>query len=252
MVPASIDGYAVTSIYSRNGWLGYGLFEECITSVVLPDGLTSIGSGTFCGCENLTSINIPSTVTEIGESAFSGCSTLKDIYYIGSKKQWKISGLDDDFPILAAVYCTHSYGEDETFKKNNAQYRITSVDKKNVEYMKPVKKKASVTIPDTVKVNGKSYKVTSILPSAFYNNKKLKSVTIGKNVTYIGCSAFYNCKNLKTIMIKGSSLKYVGNSSIDGIHKKAVIKVPKKKYKTYRKLFTSATGYKKTMKIKKY
>ena len=50
-----------------------------ITSLSLPDGLTSIGRGAFLGCSFLTSITIPNSVTSIGDGAFSGCSSLTSV-----------------------------------------------------------------------------------------------------------------------------------------------------------------------------
>ena len=115
-----------------------------------------------------------------------------------------------------------------------------------------VKNPTSASVPATVKISGKTYKVTEISANAFKNKKKLKKVTIGKNVTKIGKNAFSGCKNLKSITIKGKGLKKVGANAIKGINKKAVIKVPKTKVKAYKKLFTKKTGYKKkTMTIKK-
>lgn len=100
--------------------------------------------------------------------------------------------------------------------------------------------------------------IKSIGAGAFYGCKKLKTVTVGKNVTAIGdkafykCTsltkiiipskvskigkqAFYGCKQLKSITIKTTKLtsKNVGSKSFKGIHKKAVIKVPKTKLKSY-------------------
>lgn len=112
-------------------------------------------------------------------------------------------------------------------------------------------KKTSITIPATVTIDGYTYKVTEIAQKAFKNNKKLKSVTIGKNVKKIGKEAFYNCKKIKRITIKSANLKSVGKNAIKGINKKATIKVPKKQLKKYKRLFKSKTGYKKSMKIKK-
>ena len=110
----------------------------------------------------------------------------------------------------------------------------------------------TVTIPATVKIDGKSYKVTEISVNALKNKKNLKKVVIGKNIKTIGKSAFYGCKNLKTIIIKGKALKKVKKNAIKNINSKAVIKAPKAKLGDYKKLFTAKTGYKKkTMKIKK-
>lgn len=50
-----------------------------VRSVVLADGVESIGAGAFTHCENLVSVEIPATVTAIGNRAFLGCSSLRSI-----------------------------------------------------------------------------------------------------------------------------------------------------------------------------
>ena len=50
-----------------------------ITSVVIPEGVTSIDNWAFQGCESLTRVVIPEGVTSIGESAFEGCSSLTSV-----------------------------------------------------------------------------------------------------------------------------------------------------------------------------
>ncbi len=107
-----------------------------------------------------------------------------------------------------------------------------------VTYVKPRKKTVKeVTIPSAVTIDGIKYKVTAIANNAFKNCTKLKKVTIGKNVSKIGKKAFYKCKKLKTIVIKTKKLsaKKVGGKAFKGINKKATIKVPKTKYKSYKK-----------------
>jgi len=121
-------------------------------------------------------------------------------------------------------------------------YKITKSDSKakEVTYVKPKsKKKATVKISDTLKIDGYQYKVVSISDKAFKNNKKVTSVTIGKNVKTIGKDAFRNCTKLKKVTIKGTGLKKIGKNAFKNIHKKAVVKVPKKKLKAYKKLFKS-------------
>ena len=135
-----------------------------------------------------------------------------------------------------------------------ASYQVTSVAEKNptVVYKGSKKQKASVTIPDTVTIDKVTYKVTSIAANAFKNNKKLKKVVIGKNVTKIGKKAFYGCSKLKKITVKTTKLtkKNVGRQAFKGIHKKAAFKVPKKKISSYRKVFR-ARGAAKTTKVTK-
>lgn len=114
----------------------------------------------------------------------------------------------------------------KTFQAKNIKYTVTST--KEVKVTGTTKKSIrSVTIPATVKYKGTTYKVTSI-----------------------GSKAFYNCKKLKTVTIKSRKLKSVGKNAFKGIYKKAKVTVPKSKYKAYRKLlkkagFSSKTVWKK-------
>ena len=127
-----------------------------------------------------------------------------------------------------------------TVKVGKAEYVIGKDD--TVTYKCSTNKKAtSITIPATVKINGKTYKVTAIAANAFKNNKKLKKVTIGENVKTIGKNAFYGCKKLKTVTIKTSQLtkKTVGKNAFAKINSKAKVKVPKSKLKAYKKLLKS-------------
>ena len=110
--------------------------------------------------------------------------------------------------------------------------------------------KTTVTVPDKVKAGGKTYKVTKISANAFAKCKKLKSVTIGKNIKEIGNKAFSGCKKLQKITIKSKQLKKVGAKAFKGIHKKAKIKVPKAKLKAYKKLL-KGKGQAKSVKITK-
>ena len=134
-----------------------------------------------------------------------------------------------------------------TIKKNAGKVH-------EVEYKAPKnKKQKKTTVPDSIKINGVTYKVTSIAKSAFKNNKKLKTVTIGKNVSKIGANVFSGCKKLKTITIKSTKLKAktLSKSTFKGITKATTVKVPKKKLSAYKKLFKSR-GLSSKIKVKAY
>ncbi len=60
-----------------------------------------------------------------------------------------------------------------------------------------------VSVPNTVKLYGVSYKVTAIGKKAFYNNRKLRSVTVGKNVKQIRAKAFHGCTKLRYLVSEG-------------------------------------------------
>lgn len=121
---------------------------------------------------------------------------------------------------------------------SNILYKVINAGKKNgtVELQEVRKQEQSVRIPDTLKLNGITFKVTSIAKDAFKNNKILKKVTIGKNVTKISSGAFQGCKNLKTITIKSKNIKSVGKNAFKGISSKAKIKVPSSRQSKYKKL----------------
>ena len=126
----------------------------------------------------------------------------------------------------------------DIFKVNGNTYKIKG---KNATLIKGAKK-SKVVIPATVKFNGKKYKVTAIGGSAFKSNKKLKSVTIGKNIKSIGKKAFYKASKLSRVMIKSKLLKSskVGRYAFKGVSKKVVFKVPAAKRKAYTKIIAKS------------
>lgn len=96
---------------------------------------------------------------------------------------------------------------------------------------------------------GKSVEI--IGASSFRKCTKLKSIVLPKSMDELGKNAFYGCKKLSTITIQSNSVVDIADNAIKGISNKAVIKVPKKLIKSYKKELGKKTGYKKTMKIKK-
>lgn len=118
------------------------------------------------------------------------------------------------------------------------QYKVTKAGAE-VSLIKTNKKAKRVTIPAVIKVNGVTYKVTSIGAKAFNGNKKLTKVTIGTNIKKISNNAFFKCRSLKTVTIKSVLLtkKTANKKAFKGISRKMVIKVPKKMKKAYVKMF---------------
>lgn len=130
--------------------------------------------------------------------------------------------------------------------------KVLSNTKKTVEYVKTSKKTyTNVTVPATVKISGVTYKVTSISANAFKGMKKLQKVTIGENIEKIGAKVFDGCKKLNkiTVVSKKLSSKTVNSRTFTGTKKNITVKVPKNKYKAYKKFLTKKGN--KTIKIKK-
>ena len=61
--------------------IGKSAFYDCfwLASITIPDSVTSIGESAFYGCAKLTSINIPDSVTSIGDYTFASCFSLTSI-----------------------------------------------------------------------------------------------------------------------------------------------------------------------------
>ena len=149
-------------------------------------------------------------------------------------------------------------------------YKYTVKNSSEVTFTGVKNKKASkISIPATVKIKNKKYKVTAMSEKSL-KGVQAKTIIVGNNVQTIGNSAMENCKQLtkvtlgknvkkigknvfkydKNITIKSTKLKSVGKNAFKGINSKAKITVPKKKYTSYKKLM-KGKGQGKKVKIVK-
>lgn len=87
-----LNGALVTSLVVPDGVtsIGHESFWNCtsLTSVIIPDSVTNIGGNAFYSCDGLTSISISSSVKSIGSAAFHGCTSLTSITFDGTVTQW--------------------------------------------------------------------------------------------------------------------------------------------------------------------
>lgn len=121
-------------------------------------------------------------------------------------------------------------------KSDAASYKVTDVKKKTVTYSKTKTTSKKAVVPDTITVNGTKLKVTAVGASAFAGNKKIKTVTLGKNITKIGTKAFYKAKNLSQITVNGNTIKSIGKNAFSGVKKNCKITVRAKDKKQYNKI----------------
>lgn len=81
-IPSCYKGKPVTAINNA------AFPNSAVTSVTIPDSVTSIPDAAFYNCGNLETIHIPVSVTSIGSYAFDDCPNLMTVTYPGSKTQW--------------------------------------------------------------------------------------------------------------------------------------------------------------------
>lgn len=81
-IPSRYKGKPVTMIDHA------AFHDSAVTSVTIPDSVTSIHDSAFGFCSQLTNISIPNSVTSIGSYVFDGCPSLMTVTYPGSKTQW--------------------------------------------------------------------------------------------------------------------------------------------------------------------
>lgn len=193
-IPASLKSVIVTG-----GNILRGAFYNCkgLTSITIPDGITSIEMDAFRNCSALTSINIPDTVTSIGSYAFSECKGLTSP---------AIGNNTTSIGNYAFAGCTG-------FTDVVIPDSITSIGE---WAFRDCTNLTSVTIPDSV---------TSIKSGIFQGCSKLISVNIPSNITIITNSLFYDCDSLTDINIP-DNITTIGSSAFGSCSGLTSITIP--------------------------
>ena len=176
-------------------------FRHCrsLTSITIPNSVTSIGGDAFYGCSSLTSIIIPNSVTSIDYYAFRNCSGLQSITIPNSVtiiRDYAFSGCSSLTSITIPNTVT-SIGE-------GAFYKCLSL--------------TSVTIPNSV---------TSVGREAFYGCSGLISVTIPNSVKEISYLAFSECPKLENVYCYAESFSDISDNIFkDSYIEDATLHVP--------------------------
>ena len=183
-VPDELDGYPVQEI-------GEDAFSFCnsLTSVILPDSLSSIGDDAFSRCSFLTSITLPDSLTSIGGNPFSGCSSLAEIDVSPDNPVFvQIDGVLYE-KATKTLICYPAGKAGDSFAVPDG---ILAIGNSAFYYCDAL---TSITLPDGL---------TSIGDFAFSGCYSLTSVTLPDGLTSIGDFAFFYCSSLTSVTLPDS------------------------------------------------
>ena len=215
----TISGTGDMADFEWDGTPWYSVSSQ-VKSVVIKDGVTSIGDCAFGGCISLTSVSIPDGVISIGFAAFESCSLLTGVTIPNS-----VTGIGD----YAFGYCSSlisvtipgsvtSIGE-AAFAGGSTSVNVSRENKNYCSVDGGLYDKQKTTIFHPGKIQNGAFRVpdgvTRIGDSAFFDCTSLTSVIIPKSVTSIGSLAFLGCIRLTNVTIP-DGVTSIGDAAFAG------------------------------------
>lgn len=190
---SAFKGAAITSAVVPEGvtYIGSNAFQNCksLAAVTLPESLLNLDVNAFSGCTSLTSIHIPAGVTNMSGNPFGSCSTLATITVAEGNTAFKAV----DNLLMTTAGKLICYPQGLTATEVTLPSGVTTIANGAFTNISAVQ---TLVLPDTV---------TTIETQAFLCCMNLKSVVVPKSVTTIGNSAFVVCPNVTLTVFAGSA-----------------------------------------------
>ena len=211
-IPGTINGLPVTRA-------GEGAFrsESILTSVSIPNSVTSIGYAAFASCTSLTNVTIPSSVSYIGAEAFRACTGLTDVripHGVTAIREGTFAGCVSLTSItipngVVSIANGNSIWPPGAFSGCANLTNVTigsSVTSIGYGAFASCTSLITVAIPNNV---------TSMGSAVFLGCTTLTTVTMGDGVVAIGSGAFGVCTSLTNVTI-GTGVTTIGNAAFSG------------------------------------
>lgn len=210
-VPWNAQKSKITSVVIGNGVtsIGNNAFEDCsaLKKLDIPQSVTEIGSKAFLGCSALTSLALPQTVNSIGNTAFQGCSNLETINIPSGVKLIEHDTFhgceklkDVTIPACVTLIGNSAFKACKAFKNIEIPEGVTKIGTNAFEDCTQLE---TVGIPSTA---------TNIRNFAFRNCPKLKSFVFPSGTTQIYPVVLSGCKNLESVTIPEGVTKIWGSA----------------------------------------